>query len=55
MKVSHVVVFPINLILYYGRDGQGGRSAQSYDHFLVFLAAWAIFPRFLGRLRSDLR
>ena len=27
-------------------------KATKNDHFLVFLAVWVSFPKFLGRLRS---
>ena len=37
-------------------DREGGvLKVMKNDHVLLFLAAWVIFPRFFGRLRSDLR
>ena len=42
-------------ILFDDRDWQGGvLKLMKSDHFLVFLAVWVVFPKFLGRLRGEL-
>ena len=51
MKLNAKFVF----ILIHGRDRQGKVLKFKNDHFLVFLAAWALFPKFWGKLRCDLR
>ena len=54
-RVSHVFACPIVFPLFYERGGQGGvLKVMKSDHFLIFLAVWALFSKFLGRKRSDL-
>ena len=50
MKLRAKFVF----ILIHGRDRQGKVLKFENDHFLVFLAAWALFLKFWGKLRGDL-
>ena len=50
MKLRAQFVF----ILIYGRDRQGRVLKFENDHFLVFLAAWVLFPKFWDKLRGDL-
>ena len=53
-RVSHLFAYPIVLLLFYEREGQGGvLKVMKSDHFLVFLAVLVLFPKFLGRKRSD--
>ena len=53
--VLHVVSFSIIFILSDDREWQGGVLNVMKDvQFLVFLVVWVLFPKFLGRLRSDL-
>ena len=55
IRLPHVVLSPIVFILFYERDLQGGvLKVIKNDHFLVFLAVWALFPKVLGGLRSGL-
>ena len=50
IRVSDAVVFPIVFILFYDRDGQGGVfKVVKNDNFLVYLAVWVLFTKFLGR------
>ena len=50
MKLRAQFVF----IFIYGRDRQGRVLKFENDNFLVFLAAWVLFPKFWGKLRGDL-
>ena len=55
IKASRVVLCPTICMLFYDRDWQGGVfKVMKNDHFLVILAVWVLFPRFLGRLRGEL-
>ena len=56
IRVPHVLACPIDFNLLCDRVQQEGvlRRTQN-DHFLVFLAVFVLFPKFLGRLRNDLR
>ena len=47
--VLNVVACPIVFILSDDRELQGGvLQIMKNDHFLVFLAVWVLFPKFLG-------
>ena len=53
--VPHVVACPIVFILFDDREWQGGVLKHKKNvHFLVLLIVWVIFPKFLGKLMSDL-
>ena len=55
IRVLHVVACPIVFILSYDQSWQRGVfKVMKNDHFLLFLAVWVLFPKFLGRLRSGL-
>ena len=55
IRVSNVVMCPIVFVLFYRGDWQEGVfKVIKNDHFLVFLAVWVLFPKFLGRLSGDL-
>ena len=50
ITVSHVVAYPIVLLLFYEWSWQGGVFiVMKNDRFLIFLAVWVLFPMFLGR------
>ena len=50
IRVSHVVACPIVFLLCYERGWQGGKfKVIKNDHFLMILAVWFLFPKFLGR------
>ena len=54
IRVLQVVACPINFNLFYGRHWQGSVfKVMKNDHFLVFLDVLFLFPKFLGRLRSN--
>ena len=55
-RLSHVVSCPNIFILFNQENWQGGvlRVMKNY-HFVVFLAVWVFFPKFLFTLRSALR
>ena len=41
--------------MFYEQGWKGGvLKVVKDDHVLVFLAVWVIFPKVLGRLKSDL-
>ena len=50
-RLGHFPQFPIVLFIsFYERGWQGGVfKVIKNDRFLVFLAAWVLFPTFLGR------
>ena len=51
IKKSHSVVSPIDFLVFYQQVWQGEVfKVMKNDHFLVFLAIWVLFPKFLGRL-----
>ena len=55
IRFSHVVASPIVFILFNERSRQGGVfKVMKNDEFLVLLAIWVIFPKFLGKSRSGL-
>ena len=55
IRFSHVVACPIVFILFYERSRQGRVfKVMKNDEFLVLLAIWVIFPKFLGKSRSGL-
>ena len=55
IRVPHLVACPIIFILFDNQDWQEGvLKLMKNDHFLVFLAVWGFFPKFLGTLRGDL-
>ena len=56
IRVLYVVICPNYSKLLCDRNQQGEimYKCMKNDHFLVFLAACVLFPRFLGRLRSGL-
>ena len=55
IRVSDVVVCPIVFISFYEPSwDEGVFRVMKNDHFLVFLAISVLFPKSLGRLRSDL-
>ena len=50
IRVFHVVACRIGFLLFYERGWQGRVfEVTKNDRFLVFLAVWAIFLKFLGR------
>ena len=50
IRWPHVVACPIVFFLSYERGWQGGVfKVIKNDHFLVFLAVWDVFIKFLGR------
>ena len=55
IRVVHVRECPILFILFYDQVWQREVfKLMKNDHFVVFLAVWGLFPKFLGRLRSGL-
>ena len=50
IRVTHIVA----CFTLWSRSARAGLKLMKNDHFLVFLAAWLLFHRFLGRLRSAL-
>ena len=54
IRVSQVVAFPIASVLFFDQRCQGGVFKVMKKVFLVFLAFWILFPKFLVRLRSAL-
>ena len=55
IRFSHVVACQIVFILFYERNRQGGVfKVMKNDEFLVLLAIWVIFPKFLDKSRSGL-
>ena len=51
----HVVACLIAFLLFYeGGWQEGVFKVMKNDCFLVFLAVWVLFPKFLGRCRSSL-
>ena len=53
--MSHAVAFSIVFILFYGQNWQGRVfRIMKNNHFLVLLAVWDIFPKFMSRLMSGL-
>ena len=55
IRVLHLIAPPIIFILFYERSWQGRvLKVMEKDDFLVFLAVWIIFPKFLGSLMNDL-
>ena len=50
-----MIACPFVFILFNDRDWQGRVfKVMKKDRSLVFLAVWVLFPKSLGRLRSDL-
>ena len=55
IRVPDVVACHVNFHLLRDRGQQGGvLKLMKNDHFLVLLAVWFIYPRFLGRLKGSL-
>ena len=55
IRVSHFVECQIVFHLFYDRDWQGGMlKLMENVYFLVFLAVWVLFHKFLARFRSGL-
>ena len=55
IRVTHIVACPVTHILLCGRGRLGAvLKLIKIDQFLVFLAGWFLFHKFLGRLRSAL-
>ena len=49
MGVSHVVAFPIAFLFIYECGWEGGVFiALKIHHFLIQLAVWVLFAKFLG-------
>ena len=55
IRVHHIVAFPIVFLLFCLRSWQGRVfKFMEIDHFLMFLAVFVYFPKFLVRSRDDL-
>ena len=51
--MSHAVAYSIVFILFCEQGWDGGVfKVMKKDHFVVFLAVWVVFPKFVGRLRG---
>ena len=50
IRVSHIIACSFVIILFYEWGWQGGVFiVTKNDHFLVFVAVYALFPKFLNR------
>ena len=55
IRVVDLVACPIIFILFDDPDWRESvLKHMENDHFLVFIAVWVLFPRFLGRFNSGL-
>ena len=55
VRLLHVVTCPIGFVWFYDRNWHRGvPKVMKNDHFLVFLAVWVLFSKFLNRSTSVL-